>query len=120
LWVDDRPTANVFERESLLEEGWDIDQAISTRQAVEIAGGRWSRYTAVITDMGRDEDGHFVADAGLQLIRRIREETRDLPIVVYTGPRGLEWREAALEGGANALTSSPTELLASVRATALG
>lgn len=115
LWVDDRPEANVYEKQTLLDDGWKIDSAISTREAISRSADAWSRYDVVVTDMGRDEDGQYVPDAGIQLVRRIRDTGSTVPVFVYTGRRGWDLRSEALAAGADGLTSSPSELLGFVR-----
>ncbi len=115
LWVDDRPEANVYEKQTLLDDGWRIDSAVSTHEAVSLAADAWSRYDVVVSDMGREEDGRYVSDAGIQLVRRIRETGSTVPFFVYTSRRGWERRSEAIEAGADGLTSSPSELLSFVR-----
>jgi CheY-like chemotaxis protein len=70
---------------------------------------------AIVTDLGRTEDGEFRAHAGLALLRQLREAELDQPAVVYTSARGVELdRQEALEAGAAVVTASPTELFAAL------
>jgi CheY-like chemotaxis protein len=117
LWVDDRPTANVFERQSLQDEGWSIEQASTTRQALSIGDRGWNRFDLVISDMGRVEDDGFVTDAGIRLARALHERAPELPMLVYTGTQGRTLRDEAIAAGVLEVTSSPTELLGLIRST---
>jgi CheY-like chemotaxis protein len=115
LWVDDRLDANVYEKQTLLDDGWQIESATSTREAVTMTGDRWSHYAVVISDMGRLEDGQSIPDAGIQLVTLIRDAGSAVPFFIYTNRRGRERRSDAIQAGADGLTTSPTELLNLVR-----
>jgi CheY-like chemotaxis protein len=71
---------------------------------------------AVVTDLGRTEDGEFRATAGLALLRQLKEAEQDQPVVVYTSvPRVELDRQDALDAGAGTVTASPLELFAALR-----
>jgi CheY-like chemotaxis protein len=115
LWVDDRPQANALELAKLQDDGVGVLQARSTAEAMDVLSLRRG-VRAIVTDLGRTEDGEFRAHAGLALLRRLREAELDQPAVVYTSPRGVEQdRQEALEAGAVVVTASPTELFAALR-----
>lgn len=120
LWVDDRPKANVYEMKTLLDEGWEIERAQSTSEALQVGAGKWARFSVVVSDMGRDEAGRYIPDAGIQLVKLIHAEAPGLPIVIYTNRKGYERRAEALAAGATELTSSPIQLLGVIRETAAG
>jgi CheY-like chemotaxis protein len=120
LWVDDREEANVWEKATLLTDGWAIETATSTAEALRLAGGDWTRFDVVISDMGREEGGRDVPDAGVELVARIRETDVQVPVFIYTGRNGWKWRDQAIAAGANGLTSSSGELLAMVRGAVAG
>lgn len=54
LWVDDRPSNNVFERQALEALGIQIDLSTSTEDALEKIRRR--SYDLIISDMGRPPD----------------------------------------------------------------
>jgi CheY-like chemotaxis protein len=71
---------------------------------------------AIVTDLGRAEDGEFRSHAGLALLRQLHEAEQDQPVLVYTSPRRVELdRQDALDAGAAVVTASPTELFAALR-----
>ena len=115
LWVDDRPEGNALEVAKLRDDGVEVLQARSTAEAMDVLTLRRG-VQAVITDLGRDEGGEFRPHAGLALLRQLREAGFELPVLVYTSPRGVARdRGDALAAGAARVTASPTELFAALR-----
>ena len=115
LWVDDDPDANTLELAKLRDDGLEVLLARSTAEAMDVLSLRRG-VRAIVTDLGRAEDGEFRSHAGLALLRQLREAERDQPVLVYTSPRRVELdRQDALDAGAVAVTSSPTELFAAMR-----
>jgi CheY-like chemotaxis protein len=111
LWVDDYPQNNAYEVASLERKGVDVTQVKSLSDALERLGDQGD-IDVVVTDMGRVEDGAFRQDAGIQLIKALRDQGIDTPIVVYTSaPTLARTRDAALASGARYVTASATELL---------
>ena len=89
--------------------------ARSTAEAMDVLSLRRG-VRAIVTDLGRSEDGEFRSHAGLALLRQLREAEQDQPVLVYTSSRRVELdRQDALEAGATAVTASPTELFAALR-----
>jgi CheY-like chemotaxis protein len=115
LWVDDDPHANALEIAKLRDDGAEVLEARSTAEAMDVLTLRRG-VRAIVTDLGRTEDGEFRSHAGLALLRQLRETELDQPVIVYTSPRAaaLE-RQDALDAGAQVVTASPTELLAALR-----
>ena len=115
LWVDDNPDANALELAKLRDDGLEVLLARSTAEAMDVLSLRRG-VRAIVTDMGRAEDGEFRSHAGLALLRQLHEAEQDQPVLVYTSPRRVELdRQDALDAGAVAVTSSPTELFAALR-----
>jgi CheY-like chemotaxis protein len=111
LWVDDYPENNAFEVESLDRKGVRVVQARSTDEALRILESR-SDVDAVITDMGRREDGVERPDAGIELTTQLRARRPELPVLVYaSAPAVARSGEGARAAGATFVTSSATELL---------
>ncbi|MGD9531931.1 response regulator [Pseudonocardia sp.] len=115
LWVDDQPQNNALLIDQLMGAGVAVDIARSTTEGMTLAARR--RYGAIITDMGRDEEGRFRPRAGLDLIRQLRDAGDRTPVLVFTSSRsardhGLEAREL----GAHDATSSGVDLVAFLRA----
>jgi CheY-like chemotaxis protein len=114
LWVDDRPQDDALEIAKLRDDGVEVLQARSTFEAMDVLSLRRGVH-AVVTDLGRAEDGEFRTHAGLALLRQLREAELDLPVAVYTSrERAALDGQDALDAGAVVVTSSPTELLAAL------
>jgi CheY-like chemotaxis protein len=89
--------------------------ARSTAEAMDVLSLRRG-VDAIVTDLGRAEDGEFRSHAGLALLRQLREAEQVQPVLVYTSARRVELdRQDALDAGAGVVTSSPTELFAALR-----
>jgi CheY-like chemotaxis protein len=115
LWVDDDPDANTLELAKLRDDGLEVLLARSTAEAMDVLSLRRG-VRAIVTDMGRAEDGEFRSHAGLALLRQLHEAEQDQPVLVYTSARRVELdRQDALDAGATTVTASPTELFAALR-----
>jgi CheY-like chemotaxis protein len=115
LWVDDHPEGNALEIAKLRDDGVEVLQARSTSEAMDVLTLRRG-VQVVITDVGRSEGGEYRPHAGMALLRQLREAGFELPVLVYTSPRGVARdREDALAAGAARVTASPTELFAALR-----
>lgn len=110
-----RPSENnAFLAESLREDGFVVDEAVSTERALQELSRRG--YDVVISDVGRREQQEFDPNAGLKLARAIREAGMSVPIVFYTSKRGQGAVAAFVEGDARAfMTSSPIQVDRRVR-----
>jgi CheY-like chemotaxis protein len=115
LWVDDNPDGNALELAKLRDDGLEVLLARSTAEAMDVLSLRRG-VRAIVTDMGRAEDGEFRSHAGLALLRQLHEAEQDQPVLVYTSARRVELdRQDALDAGATTVTASPTELFAALR-----
>jgi PleD family two-component response regulator len=83
LWADDYPENNALIVEQLQRNGVRVDLATSTRDGLAMLDRR--RYGAVLSDMGRTEDGVNVRDAGASGITAspmvISAQLRDLGLL---------------------------------------
>ena len=114
LWVDDNPDANALELAKLRDDSLEVLLARSTAEAMDVLSLRRG-VRAIVTDLGRAEDGEFRSHAGLALLRQLQEAEQDQPVLVYTSSRRVELdRQDALDAGATTVTSSPTELFAAL------
>jgi CheY-like chemotaxis protein len=114
LWVDDNPDANTLELAKLRDDGVEILLARSTAEAMDVLSLRRG-VGAIVTDMGRTEDGEFRSHAGLALLRQLHDAEQSQPVLVYTSARRVELdRQDAIDAGATTVTSSPTELFAAL------
>ncbi|MBL0886135.1 response regulator [Myceligenerans indicum] len=105
LWVDDHPENNAIMLDGLQRDGVVVTLARSTREAMERL--RYGRFGAIVSDMGRTEDGTENPTAGLTLLRKVRELDPAIPFVVYTSPATVRSHGAvAFEAGVTEVTSS--------------
>ena len=57
-------------------------------------------------------------DAGLELLRYVREKSPSIPFVIYAGP-GLPYGQQARDAGATEVTASPMVLVEQFRSAGL-
>lgn len=111
LWVDDKPKGNSFFIDQMGKLGIRVDLALSTADGLDKF--RRQRYSAVLSDMGRFEDGTDNPDAGLDLLKAVRAEDKKIPFHIYCSKRAAErYRDEALAQGATSISASPTALSA--------
>ncbi len=77
LWVDDRPSNNIYERRALATLGISVTICTSTEVALELL--QYERYDAIISDMGRPPDPR----AGYTLLAKIQEMKINVPYIIY-------------------------------------
>lgn len=109
LWVDDVPKNNSYFVEQLTNVGIKVDLALSTAEGLSLFGRR--KYSCVLSDMGRHEDGAENTDAGIDLLKAVRSRDAQVPFLIFCSTRGVREHGAeALKLGATGITASPTEL----------
>lgn len=115
LWVDDKPSGNAFEIAELQKMGVQVITALSTMQGIEVLGERGD-VKAVISDMGRNEDGIYHGKAGVELVTAMRQLGFSMPAIVYTTAKyaGRRNQDVAAAGGDGAI-SSHVELIEWIR-----
>jgi len=101
LWVDDVPANNAYERQVLTQFNMRVDLATSTEEA--LAKVRHSAYDVILSDMARE-----TPDAGLVLLRRLREAGCRTEVVFHVGELDTK-RPTPL--GAFGITNQPEPLL---------
>jgi CheY-like chemotaxis protein len=105
LWVDDRPSNNIYEREALELVGFKFELALSTKEALTLL--EKNKYLAIISDMGRVEGPR----EGYILLKEVRKTDKKIPFFIYAGSNLLEHKIEAQEKGAQGSTNSATELI---------
>jgi CheY-like chemotaxis protein len=102
LWADDYPENNAFIIETLSKEGWIIDCVGTTSEAMK----RFSQfsYDAIISDLGRFENGKDNPFAGLDLIELVKKEDPKIPILIFAGDRGMQNKSKLIAAGAADVT----------------
>ena len=108
LWVDDRPSNNVWERRALQTYGMQFVLARSTAEAEDSLRSR--SFDAIISDLGRPGDQR----AGFTLLARARISHPTAPYFIYCGSRAPELVREAQARGAQGLTDDPAELISMV------
>ena len=108
LWVDDRPTNNVYERRTIESIGVTFTVAESTSEALEILSNR--KFGIIISDMGRREGPR----EGYVLLDELRGRGDPTPFIIYSGSNAENHKKEAERHGAQGSTNDPKELLALV------
>lgn len=117
LWVDDNPSNNAFEMARLRSEGIEIVEATSTEEGMRIAVAGRLPIAAIVSDMGRRENGKYRPKAGLELIQALRNAGLHLPVFVYSSAKYLDrTRIDVVHAGGNSATASPVELFEMIHA----
>lgn len=117
VWVDDRPEGNRLELAELARR-FDMVTATSTGDGMARISES-PEGTAVITDAVRVEGRQENINAGLELLRQMRERYPAIPVYVFCGPDTAErYAEPLVRAGARLITASFTELAGQVRADA--
>lgn len=115
LWVDDYPSNNALIVEKLQDDGFAVDLALSTREALNLFKRR--RYDIVLSDMGRKEGARDVPDAGVQLTQELRAIAPGIPLIIYCSSRARDaFAERAARAGATHVTSSAIDLYGQIDA----
>jgi CheY-like chemotaxis protein len=111
LWVDDKPSGNALEIAQLKDRGIDVVQAASTDDAMAILR-KDSGFDAVISGMGRRENGSYGPQASLALLNAVRRAGYKVPFFVYTSQKYVaQNNEQVRSAGGDGATASPVELL---------
>ncbi len=105
LWVDDRPSNNVYERKALQSLGFKFNLALSTKEAMELL--KTNKYATIISDMGRVEG----PQEGYVLLEKVRANDQETPFIIYAGSNSVEHKIMAQEKGAQGSTNRPDELI---------
>lgn len=108
LWVDDYPKNNSYFVEQLNRFGVQVDVALTTAEGMARFGNH--KYSVVISDMGRMENGLYNSSAGLDLVKSIRALDQNVPIVVFCSRQAAQRYGAEVVKQHARITSSPTEL----------
>ncbi len=109
LWVDDNPKNNSFIVQMLNDKDIPVEIALSTQEAMQLL--KTKSYGVIVSDMGREEDGQFHRDAGVNLVTKVRQRDAQIPYIIYcSGKMAREYGPQALEAGATSVTSSPSEV----------
>ena len=108
LWVDDHPENNATERRQLENRKIAVYQVKTTDEALTLLS--MYRYTAVISDMGRN--GRPLD--GLTLLREMRSRKDATPFVLYTVRSSPAQRRIVAEAGGQHVAQTRDELYGAV------
>ncbi|USF88757.1 response regulator [Candidatus Endoriftia persephonae] len=115
LWVDDHPENHIQIIEQLNNKDVSVIQEKTTDDAISRLSV--SKFDLIITDMHRVEFGKVHHEAGMELIKAVRERKLSTPMIVFFGRSRkpvYRYKDVAIEAGANLVTSSPTELMSAI------
>lgn len=114
LWVDDNPKNNAYLISSIQTSGYVVDLAKTTNEALKLLGQ--NQYRVIISDMGREENGDYRPEAGLELLKKLRSEGNSTPFVVFCSSIGArKYKEAVIANGGISATSSSSVLFGLIR-----
>jgi CheY-like chemotaxis protein len=108
LWVDDNPSNNINERQSLEAFGIRFVSVTSTEAALDKIS--LQSFDVIISDMKRPGD----SQAGFTLLDKLREMGDQTPLLIYAGAVGPELRAESKTRGAGGCTNRPDELFSMV------
>jgi CheY-like chemotaxis protein len=106
LWVDDWPGNNASLVDAMRSLQIQVDLALTTREALSRL--EQQEYDLIISDMARQEDGTSHPEAGLELIRAVRQSGNQTPIFIYAGRDAMRRREELETEGAALVTDKPS------------
>lgn len=104
LVADDETANRLFLKKLILRSGFEVIEARTGREAVEIFSTRKGELCLVLMDLSMP-----VMD-GLEATEAIRELDPEVPILALTAYTGPEDREACLRAGMNGLVPEPLEI----------
>lgn len=111
LWVDDNPANPGDCIMALRNQGVEVILAISTNEAMQILIENGFFADVVVSDLVRFESEEYRLNAGILLIKAIRNAGINLPIFIYSTPwRVAETQEEILAAGGTSVITSPVEL----------
>ena len=111
LWVDDNPKRNSYFIDELDKLGIRVDLARSTSEGLSRLSSR--RYSALISNVTRDEGEKINPRAGLDLLTAVRERFPKIPFIIFCGAQNAQRvGQEAIKLGASGVTTSSTELYA--------
>jgi two-component system OmpR family response regulator len=102
LVVDDEPNIAELLRMALRYEGWEVEVALTGSQAVSTAR-RFHPDSVVLDMMLPDFDG-------MEVLRRLRREQDDVPVLFLTARDAVEDRVAGLTAGGDDYVTKPFSL----------
>ncbi len=104
LWVDDRPSNNIYAQRALEALGIHFTLSTSTEDALKLLSKKM--HDVIISDMGRPPDKL----AGYTLLEKIKERQIDTPFIIYASSRSPEHVAESRRKGAIGCTNNPQEL----------
>lgn len=105
LWVDDRPANNALAVRALRKFHLDVEEVTSTEAALDVMQRR--HFDLVISDMGRGDNKR----AGYELLAEMRRKGSMVPFLIFSSSDRPEFRQEAMDRGAQLSTNSIVELL---------
>jgi CheY-like chemotaxis protein len=109
IWVDDNLNSVRTEIDRLRSLGYSVVWCPTGGVALDSFAANTPM--AVISDVGRIENGRNLPTAGFDTLSQIRKTNRTVRFYFYTSPdNAAQYRDQALKAGATGITADPTEL----------
>lgn len=118
LWVDDEPANNAFIVDRLRSENYIVDLSLSTDDALFMINNG-PKYNCIITDLGRVEGGVFDEFAGMKFIEKVKNVSKNIPILVFSSSRAIKYRDQLIKIGAKEVTNSGVDVFGFVESCAV-
>jgi len=109
LWVDDLPSNNEFERNTLRPHGIVFDNVVSTAEAVDQLANE--SYDLVITDLGRAYSSDRSQSAGVSFLKHPAVTQGGPPVIVYASQWAVMQKDELLRLGASEVTADRQQLI---------
>ncbi len=111
LWVDDHPENNGSLQAALADQGFEIQNALTTESALQLFVP--SAFDFIISDMARGMD----RSAGLSLAKNLKQKDPAQKFVIYSGVNNANrLAGSAEEHGIDLISASPIELMSFLKA----
>ncbi len=116
LWVDDDHAGNKDEHFAFAEMSIEVQDCRTTDEAIQLLETDPRGFDLIISDWNRKKETVTEPSAGLELLKRIREEKEcSIPVIFYHGPVPQDELEArrslSRKKGGGGTTASPGQLL---------
>lgn len=106
MWVDDHPENNGSLQSALTDQGYSIENALSTADALALFAP--NKYDFVVSDMARGRD----RNAGIVLANELRKISPTQKIAIYCGNTSAKFYEGReKENSIDLVTPSPVRLM---------
>lgn len=110
MWVEELPKTKYFEIEGIRNAGISVDVALTTEAAMTKLSDQEVKYDLIISSMYRKELGIKRPNAGLALIKKLKNAGINLPIIIYCSSQNSKRTAKEVQSEGQFITHSPLTL----------